>query len=88
MINEVGGKALNLGIMSSGGLPVPGGFCIITDAYRLVVADRHGQSARAHNSKIECLSADLVDHVRIDIGKVYEQRHIETIERSDAKFNG
>ena len=37
MINAVGGKALNLGIMSSGGLPVPGGFCVTTDAYRLVV---------------------------------------------------
>jgi rifampicin phosphotransferase len=37
MINMVGGKALNLGIMSSSGLPVPGGFCVTTDAYRLVV---------------------------------------------------
>ena len=34
------GKALNLGVMISGGLPVPGGFCVTTDAYRLVVADR------------------------------------------------
>jgi pyruvate,water dikinase len=40
MINAVGGKALNLGVMSSAGLPVPGGFCVTTDAYRLVVADR------------------------------------------------
>jgi rifampicin phosphotransferase len=40
MINMVGGKALNLGILSSQGLPVPGGFCVTTDAYRLVVADR------------------------------------------------
>ena len=40
MINAVGGKALNLGIMSSGELPVPGGFCVTTDAYRLVVADQ------------------------------------------------
>jgi rifampicin phosphotransferase len=40
MINTVGGKALNLGVMSSGRLPVPGGFCVTTDAYRLVVADR------------------------------------------------
>jgi rifampicin phosphotransferase len=40
MINTVGGKALNLGVMSSGGLPVPGGFCVTTDAYRRVVADR------------------------------------------------
>ena len=40
MINAVGGKALNLGIMSSGELPVPGGFCVATDAYRLVVQGR------------------------------------------------
>jgi rifampicin phosphotransferase len=37
MINAVGGKALNIGIMSLGGLPVPGGFCVTTAAYRLVV---------------------------------------------------
>jgi pyruvate,water dikinase len=40
MINAVGGKALNLGIMNTGGLPVPGGFCVTTDAYRLVVQQR------------------------------------------------
>ena len=40
MIDAVGGKALNLGIMSSGKLPVPGGFCVTTDAYRLVVQER------------------------------------------------
>ena len=40
MINAVGGKALNLGIMSSADLPVPGGFCVTTDAYRLVVQER------------------------------------------------
>ena len=40
MIDQVGGKALNLGIMSSAGLPVPGGFCVTTDAYREAVGDR------------------------------------------------
>ncbi len=40
MINAVGGKALNLGIMSSGELPVPGGFCVTTEAYGLVVQGR------------------------------------------------
>jgi rifampicin phosphotransferase len=40
MINAVGGKALNLGLMSLGKLPVPGGFCVTTDAYRLVVQER------------------------------------------------
>ena len=37
MISAVGGKALNLGILSSAELPVPGGFCVTTEAYRLVV---------------------------------------------------
>jgi rifampicin phosphotransferase len=40
MINAVGGKALNLGLMSAGKLPVPAGFCVTTDAYRLVVQQR------------------------------------------------
>jgi len=40
MINAVGGKALNLGIMNSARLPVPTGFCVTTAAYRLVIADR------------------------------------------------
>jgi rifampicin phosphotransferase len=40
MINAVGGKAFNLGLMGSGKLPVPGGFCVTTDAYRLVVQHR------------------------------------------------
>jgi phosphohistidine swiveling domain-containing protein len=40
MINTVGGKALHLGIMISAGLPVPGGFCVTTDAYRAVVQGR------------------------------------------------
>jgi phosphohistidine swiveling domain-containing protein len=40
MINAVGGKALNLGLMSLGELPVPGGFCVTTEAYRLVVQGR------------------------------------------------
>ena len=37
MIDAVGGKALNLGIMTAAGLPVPGGFCVSTSAYGQVV---------------------------------------------------
>lgn len=40
MIDAVGGKALNLGIMSAGELPVSGGFCVTTEAYLLVVQGR------------------------------------------------
>ncbi|MFK0040429.1 PEP/pyruvate-binding domain-containing protein [Paenarthrobacter sp. NPDC090517] len=34
MLPRVGGKAANLGELASAGLPVPGGFCLTTDAYR------------------------------------------------------
>jgi len=40
MLPDVGGKAANLGELSSAGLPVPPGFCLTTSAYRLALADR------------------------------------------------
>ena len=40
MLEAVGGKALNLGVLTAAGLPVPPGFCITTPAYRTVVGDR------------------------------------------------
>jgi rifampicin phosphotransferase len=40
MIDAVGGKAVNLGVMTSAGLPVPTGFCVTTHAYRDAVGDR------------------------------------------------
>jgi rifampicin phosphotransferase len=40
MIDAVGGKAVNLGILIAAGLPVPTGFCVTTHAYRDAVADR------------------------------------------------
>src|SRR5215212_4550694 len=36
----VGGKALNLGILTSAGFPVPPGFVVTTEAYELAVGDR------------------------------------------------
>jgi pyruvate,water dikinase len=38
MLPAVGGKAANLGELSSAGLPVPAGFCLTTAAYRRAVA--------------------------------------------------
>lgn len=35
LVPLVGGKAANLGELITGGLPVPDGFCLTTDAYRL-----------------------------------------------------
>lgn len=45
MLPVVGGKALSLGILAAAGLPVPGGFCLTTAAYRTVVADLDGLGA-------------------------------------------
>ena len=38
MLAAVGGKAANLGVLTAAGLPVPPGFCVTTEAYRLVAA--------------------------------------------------
>ena len=38
MVALVGGKAANLGELMSAGLPVPDGFCLTTEAYRLATA--------------------------------------------------
>jgi pyruvate,water dikinase len=39
MIDAVGGKAVNLGIMRAAGLPVPDAFCVTTHVYSEAVAD-------------------------------------------------
>ncbi len=36
MLDAVGGKAANLGELLSAGFPVPGGFCVTTEAYRRI----------------------------------------------------
>src|SRR6188472_3381318 len=85
MINAVGGKALNLGIMSSARLPVPGGFCVTTDAYRLVVADRlddlmgkladatdpGGVAGAAEEARHRVLAVELPDELRRAITEHY-----------------
>jgi rifampicin phosphotransferase len=40
MVPLVGGKAANLGELTRAALPVPPGFCVTTDAYRLATDDR------------------------------------------------
>ena len=39
MIENVGGKAVNLGVLIRAGFPVPPGICLTTEAYRTVVGD-------------------------------------------------
>jgi rifampicin phosphotransferase len=48
MLEAVGGKGLNLGLLRAAGLPVPDGFCVSTAAYRAVV-----------DHQLDSLSADL-----------------------------
>jgi phosphohistidine swiveling domain-containing protein len=85
MINAVGGKALNLGVMSSSELPVPGGFCVTTDAYRLVVqsrlddlmealagaTDRGGVTAAAEEARRRVLVLEPPEELRIAIADHY-----------------
>ena len=59
---RVGGKGLNLGKLTRAGFPVPNGFCVTTDAYRLSVK---GQSEQNENStKGIKLSPELVTEIR------------------------
>jgi rifampicin phosphotransferase len=85
MINAVGGKALNLGILSSGELPVPGGFCVTTEAYGLVVQGRlddlmdklagppdpGGVTAAAEEARRRVLALELPEQLRTAITDQY-----------------
>jgi rifampicin phosphotransferase len=85
MINAVGGKALNLGIMSASELPVPGGFCVTTDAYLFVVqgrlddlmdklagaTDPGGMAAAAEEARRRVLALEPPKELRIAIAEQY-----------------
>ena len=59
---RVGGKGLNLGKLTRAGFPVPKGFCVTTDAYRLSV---EGLSAQNESSVKDIgLSSELVAEIR------------------------
>ena len=59
---RVGGKGLNLGKLTRAGFPVPNGFCVTTDAYRLSV---QGLSEQNENSvKAIELSPELVMEIQ------------------------
>ncbi|WP_400160138.1 PEP/pyruvate-binding domain-containing protein [Arthrobacter sp. BPSS-3] len=51
-LSRVGGKALNLGRMVAAGLPVPRGFCLTTDAYRLAAPPELADLAAALDAGI------------------------------------
>lgn len=61
-LSSVGGKGLNLGKLTRVGFPVPNGFCVTTDAYRLSV---QGLSAQNENSVRDIeLPPELVAEIR------------------------
>ncbi|HEU5485353.1 MAG TPA: PEP/pyruvate-binding domain-containing protein, partial [Microlunatus sp.] len=61
---EAGGKALNLGRLLRGGLPVPPGFCVTTTAYRRVVGHRLDDVLVGLRATAEADQQTLADRAR------------------------
>ncbi|MEO6081683.1 MAG: PEP/pyruvate-binding domain-containing protein [Umezawaea sp.] len=69
MLAAVGGKAANLGVLTAAGLPVPPGFCVTTEAYRLVAEQAGMDELLAGDVSAEAarellLAAPMPDEVR------------------------
>jgi len=62
-ITLVGGKGANLGEMKRAGLPVPSGFCVTTEAFRLFM-DASGVTEELYTT-LDGLAADDVQGVRV-----------------------
>lgn len=80
MLDLVGGKALNLGVMIAADLPVPPGFCVTTHAYRLVTGAaledrvRALDDAEAHHAeaiRAQVLGLGIPDVLRATILQHY-----------------
>ncbi|WP_307080352.1 PEP/pyruvate-binding domain-containing protein [Arthrobacter pascens] len=63
MVPLVGGKAANLGELVTAGLPVPGGFCVTTDAYRLATQSDSRSVAESLGTVHLALKATAVDQL-------------------------
>lgn len=61
-ISRVGGKGANLGEMSRAGFPVPPGFCVTTDAFKLFISSYPDVSSMY--ARLEGLSAGAVEDAR------------------------
>ncbi len=77
---RVGGKGANLGILSSAGLPVPGGFCLTTTAYRRFIASSSEYPRLV--AELEAIDADDVDAVRRIGGELRE--HLRSLDMPPA----
>ena len=59
---RVGGKGANLGVLARGGIPVPPGFCVTTEAFDRFV--RTLADATAHFARLDALDGSSVDSAR------------------------
>jgi pyruvate,water dikinase len=59
---RVGGKGANLGVLARGGIPVPPGFCVTTEAFDRFV--RTLPDATAHFARLDALDGSSVDSAR------------------------
>ena len=59
MLDLVGGKALNLGVLVRAGLPVPTGFCVTTEAYAAVVRPTGDPSGELDPTTLEARRSQI-----------------------------
>ncbi len=64
MLDQVGGKAVNLGVLTSAGMPVPDGFCVTTEAYRRVVGTELDLTRSAAEIRQSVLGLEIPDELR------------------------
>jgi phosphohistidine swiveling domain-containing protein len=67
MLPVVGGKGANLGVLTRAGLPVPPGFCVTTEAYRVVAGTDHTKARET------LLNAEIPAEISGEIVRAYEK---------------
>ncbi|MFC9500355.1 PEP/pyruvate-binding domain-containing protein [Streptomyces sp. NPDC056982] len=73
MLETVGGKAANLGELTRAGLPVPQGFCVTTDAYRMISATDGLAGLRPDKARQRILEAAVPGELREAIVAAYAE---------------
>ena len=73
MIDDVGGKAANLGALISAGFPVPQGFCVTTGAYQRIADATAADDLPANQSAERIRSTPIPDDVAAVIIDSYRQ---------------
>ncbi|MFD0515553.1 PEP/pyruvate-binding domain-containing protein [Streptomyces aureus] len=73
MLETVGGKAANLGELTRAGLPVPQGFCVTTDAYRMISATDGLAGLRPDKARRRILEATVPGELREAIVAAYAE---------------